>query len=102
MGFYRAGARLMSALWVAITVLNAFRLLFGLLLGYAVRRFEVAEDPVAKQVDDILPQSQCGQRGYPGCRFYAETVAKGRMINKCSPIGEPMMLKLDELLNVEP
>ena len=70
--------------------------------GYAARRFEVEEDPVAEQVDAILPQSQCGQCGYPGCRPYAEAVANGEMINKCAPGGEQVMLKLASLLNVEP
>ncbi|VTP62433.1 electron transport complex protein RnfB [Serratia rubidaea] len=41
------------------------RLLFGVVLGFAARRFEVEEDPVAEQIDEILPQSQCGQCGYP-------------------------------------
>ncbi|WP_116426374.1 RnfABCDGE type electron transport complex subunit B, partial [Klebsiella pneumoniae] len=72
----------MTALWIAIAALSALGLLFGLVLGYAARRFEVEEDPVAEQVDAILPQSQCGQCGYPGCRPYAEAVANGEMINK--------------------
>ena len=92
----------MTALWIAIAALSALGLLFGLVLGYAARRFEVEEDPVAEQVDAILPQSQCGQCGYPGCRPYAEAVANGEMINKCAPGGEQVMLKLAELLNVEP
>ncbi|MGQ6110242.1 electron transport complex subunit RsxB [Serratia sp. IR-2025] len=92
----------MTALWIAIAALSALGLLFGLVLGYAARRFEAEEDPVAEQVDAILPQSQCGQCGYPGCRPYAEAVANGEMINKCAPGGEQVMLKLAELLNVEP
>lgn len=92
----------MSALWVPIAVLSALGLLFGLALGYAARRFEVEEDLIAEQIDNILPQSQCGQCGYPGCRPYAEAVANAEMINKCTPGGEPVMLKLAELLNVEP
>ena len=91
----------MTALWIAIAALSALGLLFGLVLGFAARRFEVEEDPVAEQVDEILPQSQCGQCGYPGCRPYAEAVANGEMINKCAPGGEQVMLKLAELLNVE-
>lgn len=75
----------MTALWIAVAALSALGLLFGLVLGFAARRFEVEEDPVAEQIDEILPQSQCGQCGYPGCRPYAEAVANGEMINKCAP-----------------
>ncbi|NIG62393.1 MAG: electron transport complex subunit RsxB [Serratia symbiotica] len=85
-----------------MAVLSALGLLFGLALGYAARRFEVSEDPVSEQINDILPQSQCAHYGYPGCRPYAESVVNGEMINKCAPGGELVMLKLAELLNVEP
>lgn len=91
----------MIALWPAISVLSAFGLLFGLLLGYAARRFEVEKDPIVEHIDDILPQSQCGQCGYPGCHHYAEAVVNGEHINKCAPGGEPVTLKLAELLNKE-
>ncbi|CCP07170.1 Electron transport complex protein rnfB [Erwinia amylovora MR1] len=76
---------------------------FGGLLGYASRRFAVEEDPIVEQIDAILPQSQCGQCGYPGCRPYADAVGNhGEMINKCAPGGEQTMLKLAAMLNVEP
>ena len=93
----------MTAIWSAIAVLAALALVFGALLGYASRRFEVEEDPSVEQIDAILPQSQCGQCGYPGCRPYADAVGNnGEAINKCAPGGEQTMLKLAELLNVEP
>ncbi|WP_127959296.1 electron transport complex subunit RsxB [Serratia microhaemolytica] len=92
----------MSNLLIAIAALALLGLVFGLLLGFAARRFKVEEDPLAEQIDKILPQSQCGQCGYPGCRPYAEAVANGDQINKCAPGGEQVMLALADLLNVEP
>lgn len=93
----------MSAVWIAIAVLSLLGLLFGGLLGYASRRFKVEDDPIVEQIDAILPQSQCGQCGYPGCRPYADAVGNnGEMINKCAPGGEQTMLKLATLLNIEP
>lgn len=93
----------MSTVWIAIAVLSALGLFFGGLLGYASRRFKVEEDPIVEQIDAILPQSQCGQCGYPGCRPYADAVGNnGEMINKCAPGGEQTMLKLAALLNVDP
>ncbi|WP_337026153.1 electron transport complex subunit RsxB [Pantoea eucrina] len=93
----------MTAIWIAIAVLSALGLIFGGLLGYASRRFEVEEDPIVEQIDAVLPQSQCGQCGYPGCRPYADAVGNnGEAINKCAPGGEQTMLRLAELLNVEP
>ncbi|ALB62640.1 Electron transport complex protein RnfB [Cronobacter condimenti 1330] len=93
----------MEMIVVAVIALTLLALLFGMLLGYASRRFAAEEDPVVDQVDELLPQSQCGQCGYPGCRPYAEAVANnGEQINRCVPGGEPVMQKIATLLNVEP
>ena len=47
----------MFELWVAIAALTALALVFGLLLGYASRRFAVEDDPVVEKIDELLPQS---------------------------------------------
>ena len=93
----------MNNLLLAIAIVAALGLLFGLVLGIAAVRFKVESDPIVEQIDAILPQTQCGQCGYPGCRPYAEAVSsQGEKINKCAPGGEQVMLKLAELLAVEP
>lgn len=93
----------MMAICIAIAALSLLGLFFGCLLGYASRRFAVDEDPIVEQIDQLLPQSQCGQCGYPGCKPYAEAIGnQNEAINKCAPGGEQTMLRLAELLNVEP
>ncbi len=93
----------MSMFGIAIAVLSALSLIFGLVLGYASKRFAVKEDPIVERLEALLPQSQCGQCGYPGCRPYAEAVANnGEMLNRCAPGGEAVMLKLAATLNVAP
>lgn len=78
-------------------------LLLGALLGYAALRFRVEGDPVADRIDAVLPQTQCGQCGFPGCRPYAEAIADGRAdINQCPPGGEAGIRALAELLGREP
>lgn len=87
----------------AIAAIALLAAVFGLLLGYSAIRFHIDGDPVADQVDALLPQSQCGQCGYPGCRPYAEAVATGAAeINLCSPGGESTMLAIADLLGREP
>lgn len=88
---------------IAIAAVAALAAAFGLLLGYSAIRFRIEGDPIADQVDALLPQSQCGQCGYPGCRPYAEAVAAGDAeINLCAPGGEATMLALADLLGREP
>jgi len=83
-------------------VLGSLGLAFGALLGFAAVRFRAEGNPVAEQINAILPQTQCGQCGYPGCRPYAEAIAAGESINKCPPGGEATIAALAELLDVEP
>jgi len=76
--------------------------IFGLILAYSAVRFKVEGDPVVDKIDALLPQTQCGQCTYPGCRPYAEAIAKGEAdINQCPPGGEATINKLAELLGVE-
>jgi electron transport complex protein RnfB len=79
---------------LAILVLGCMALVFGAILGFASVKFHVEGDPLAEQVDAILPQTQCGQCGYPGCKPYAEAVANGEAINKCAPGGEDTIKKI--------
>ena len=87
----------------AILVLAGLAIVFGLLLGFAAIRFKVEGDPVVDQIDAILPQTQCGQCTYAGCRPYAEAIANGEAdINQCPPGGEQVILELADLLDREP
>lgn len=84
-----------------ILALAALAVVFGLILGFAAVRFRVESDPIVEQIDEILPQTQCGQCGYPGCRPYAEAIANGDEINKCPPGGEATIQQLADLLGRE-
>ncbi|HID49429.1 MAG TPA: electron transport complex subunit RsxB [Chromatiales bacterium] len=83
----------------AILILTILAILFGLLLGFAAVRYKVEGDPIVDQIDAILPQTQCGQCGFPGCRPYAEAIARGEAdINQCPPGGETVIVALADLL----
>ncbi len=76
--------------------------LLGLGLGWAARRFRVGADPVVEQINQLLPQTQCGQCGYPGCRPYAAAIAAGTAeINQCPPGGSTGIQALADLLGKE-
>ena len=92
----------MSMVLIAVTALVLLSLIFGAILGFAAVRFRVEGNPIAEQINALLPQTQCGQCGYPGCKPYAEAIAAGEKINKCPPGGEATIQALAELLEVEP
>jgi electron transport complex protein RnfB len=60
-------------------------------------------DPIAllaDRIDALLPQTQCEQCGYHGCRPYAEAIARGEAdINQCPPGGAAGIEKLAALLH---
>lgn len=55
------------------------------------------------RIDALLPQTQCEQCGYHGCRPYAEAMAHGKAdINQCPPGGSEGIAKLAALLSRTP
>ena len=58
---------------------------------------------LAKQIDALLPQTQCTQCGYAGCMPYAEAIAAGEAeINRCPPGGDLGLHSLATLLDRPP
>ena len=84
----------------ALIALVGLSLLFGAILGFAAIRYKVEGNPIVEQIDSILPQTQCGQCGYPGCRPYAQAIVDGDAINKCPPGGQTTINALANLLDV--
>ncbi|HBI22141.1 MAG TPA: [Fe-S]-binding protein, partial [Legionella sp.] len=53
-------------------------------------------------IDALLPQTQCGECGYPGCLPYAQALAAGTApIDRCPPGGVDVVKALGQLLNVD-
>jgi Na+-translocating ferredoxin:NAD+ oxidoreductase RNF subunit RnfB len=85
---------------LAIMALGA--IVLGAALGYASIKFKVEGDPLVEKIEAILPQTQCGQCGYPGCKPYAAAISAGEAdINLCPPGGMDGVRKLADLLGRE-
>ncbi|MCS5595380.1 MAG: electron transport complex subunit RsxB [Porticoccaceae bacterium] len=84
----------------ALIALVSLGIVFGALLGFAAEKFKVQGDPIVEQIDNLLPQTQCGQCGFPGCRPYAQSIADGDAINKCPPGGQNTINAIANLLDV--
>jgi electron transport complex protein RnfB len=53
-----------------------------------------------QRIDALLPQTQCGKCGHPGCKPYAEGIAQGEPINRCPPGGRETIAALANLMKV--
>ena len=88
---------------VPVVVFALLALLIGLGLAFASRYFHVEGDPLADKIDALLPQTQCGQCGFPGCRPYADAVASFTAeVNNCIPGGERTVIAIADIMGVEP
>lgn len=88
-------------IWLLIIIFTAISLVVGLLLGIATSTLKAKSSPLEDSIDAMLPQTQCGQCGYPGCKPYAKALIEGEAINKCVPGGQVLVEKLAELLDRE-
>ncbi|MEE4331368.1 MAG: electron transport complex subunit RsxB [Wenzhouxiangella sp.] len=87
----------------ALTTLVLMVLVISLSLLWLSRRLAPDDDGLVERINAELPQTQCAQCGYPGCRPYAEAIARGEAdINQCPPGGEAGVRALARLLGREP
>lgn len=87
---------------MAVLAIGLLFTVLGALLGHAALRFRTEGDPLADRINALLPQTQCGQCGYPGCRPYAEAIARHEAdIDQCPPGGEKGVRALADLLGVD-
>ncbi|MBQ6692234.1 MAG: RnfABCDGE type electron transport complex subunit B [Clostridia bacterium] len=77
-------------------------LLFGLLLGYAAKKFEVKADERVDQVRELLPGANCGGCGNPSCDAYAARLVEGVSgINECAVVSNENRAKIAAILGLE-
>ncbi len=90
----------MSVVLISILTLVGLGVASALVLYMASKKFQVFEDPRIDQVEEVLPKSNCGGCGFPGCRAFAEALVKADDISdlKCPVGGSATMTKVSEIL----
>jgi electron transport complex protein RnfB len=85
----------------AILILTALGLVMGTMLGIAAKYLAVEGNPLQAEIEGLMPGSQCGQCGYPGCTPAAAALAKGEApVTLCPPGGRALAERLAEKLGV--
>lgn len=73
----------------------------GTVLGLVASHFKVEDDPVIDTLEAMMPGTNCGQCGFPGCRAAVEAVAGGSApVTLCPPGGAALATELAEHLGV--
>lgn len=84
---------------VSVITITGIALAAGLLLSYVSKKLPPDTDELVERINDLLPQTQCGQCGYPGCRPYAAAIVdEGVSIRLCAPGGDDTVKRLATLL----
>lgn len=87
----------------AVLTITGIALAAGLVLGFISRRLPGNNGELVERVNELLPQTQCAQCGYPGCRPYAAAIVDdGAPVNLCPPGGDETVRRLAVLLDREP
>ncbi len=92
----------MSSVVLAAAIMAGLGLVFATVLAVAYRFLRVAEDPRVEQVEGMLPGTNCGACGQPGCRAFAEAVAAGGQAPSGCTVSSPEGVEaIADLLGVE-
>lgn len=93
----------MIAISIAVVTIAGIALLAGMALRYASKKLPVEDVDLVEDVNLLLPQTQCAQCGYAGCRPYAAAIVnESAAINLCPPGGDATVRRLADLLGREP
>jgi electron transport complex protein RnfB len=93
----------LEPLSLAVGVAAALALVLGAALGWIASTLRDDRNALVERIDELLPQTQCGQCLYPGCRPYAQAIAAGEAeIDRCPPGGEATVRALANLLGRAP
>ena len=92
----------MSEILTAAAIMGGLGLAFGAVLAFAHRFLRVEEDPRLERVVELLPGSNCGACGEPGCRALAEKLVGGTVApSKCTVSSRLQIEAIAEFLGVE-
>lgn len=91
-----------GAVLASVAILGGMGAMFAVLIALAHRSFWVWEDPRIDEVADMLPGTNCGACGEPGCRAFAEALVGGRIQPAaCTSMGPADVAAVADHLGVE-
>ena len=93
----------MTSFIVAPAIMTSMGLVFAVILAVAYRFLKVHENPRIEETEDLLPGSNCGACGQPGCHAFAEQLVQGTLEpSRCTVASADVVEAVAELLNVDP
>ena len=92
----------MNSMLVAPAIMVGIGLFFGTILAIAQRFLKVDEDPRIEVTNELLPGTNCGACGQPGCLPFAEKLVAGEVDpSKCTVSTAENIEQIAEFLEVD-
>jgi Na+-translocating ferredoxin:NAD+ oxidoreductase RNF subunit RnfB len=92
----------MNEVLTAASIVFGVATFFGVVLAAANRWLRVEEDPRLERVEEMLPGTNCGACGQPGCHAFAEALLRGETPpGKCSVSSREAVVSIAHFLGVE-
>lgn len=93
---------LVAYLLSALIFMGGLGVLLAGVIAFANRRLHVEEDPRVDEVEELLPGTNCGACGCPGCRAFAEACVNGSANpSQCTVSSPDMTTFIANFLGVE-
>lgn len=93
----------MQNLFIAPAIMSGLGLFFGIILAVAYKFLRVAADPRIEKVEELLPGSNCGACGQPGCNSFAEQIVEGtQQPGGCTVASPDVIEMIADFLDVDP
>lgn len=87
---------------IAIATMGGLGFLFAGGLAIADKKLRVEENPLIAQVNEILPNANCGGCGYAGCYDFAVNLVEGKAkVNGCPVGGNDVAQEMALLMGVD-
>jgi RnfABCDGE-type electron transport complex B subunit len=92
----------LEAVITAAIVMTGLGIIFASILATADHFLQVEEDPRLEEVEGLLPGTNCGACGEPGCQAFAGKLVKGEASpGKCTVSSEDALIQIAEFLGVD-
>ncbi|MEN8192271.1 MAG: RnfABCDGE type electron transport complex subunit B [Bacteroidota bacterium] len=91
-----------DTLFIALTTMGGLGFIFASALAIAYKKLQVEENPMIAEINDILPNANCGACGKAGCYDFAVNVVDQKVdVNACPVGGEEVANSIADILGVE-
>lgn len=79
----------MMTILTSVATISGLMFVLATMLVVADRRFHVEEDQRIIAVERMLPHTNCGACGFPGCHAFAEALVQGQVLPGMCSVGSP-------------